>query len=253
MADLLVFLFIFVRTILILSAIVFVVLLCVGLFSLNAHVTAAEYTAKTALKARKKKRQKEAGLPDKPSGKTLEDQEYEDLRGLYEMWYNGKWLIIWAFRSLCWIIWCIPPLFYLLPKPKKVFAEYQPPEDDEEDEPDNIPVDPNSLFFKIYRFFKGYEKGYLGTSTAFLLTRKSKISKGLGAATAASAAVQKKWEIDRKKQESEERAEREKRESEERAEREKLESLRKLEENLRIRAYPDEVPPVIGVEEEVKG
>ena len=237
MADLLVFLLLAVKTVALLTGITFVILLCVGLFSLNAHVTAAEYTAKTVLKKDKKKEvhREEQGEDG------IDSQEYEDLRGLYEMWYNGKMLIVWTFRLLCWIVWCIPPLFCFLPKPKKIFAEYQPPEDDGEDDPPVVPLDKNSWFFKIYRGFKGYEKGYLGASTAYLLTRKSKISKGLGAATAASAAVRKKREID----EAKEAKERE-------IEQQRIEQLKKMEDDLRICAYPDEVPPVIGEEEEGK-
>ena len=231
MAELLVFLLLALKTIAILAGIVFVLLLCVGLFSLNAHVTAAEYTAKTVLNKDRKKSEP-TGDPA-PDG--LDGQEYEELRGLYGMWHNGKWLIIWTFRLLCWLIWCIPPLFCFLPKPKKIFAEYQPPKDGEEEDPDTIPVDKNSWFFKIYRGFKGYEKGYLGASTAYLLTRKSKISKGLGAAAAASAAVRKKRELDRKAEEAEQQAEQE-----------KLDQLQKMEDDLRIRAYPEEAPPVIG-------
>ena len=221
--------------ILILTGVVFVLLLCLGLFSLNAHVTAAEYTAKTFLKKNRKKGEPVAEPGGDPAPDGIDGQEYEELRGLYGMWYNGKMLIIWSFRLLCWLIWCIPPLFCFLPKPKRIFAEYQPPKDGEEEDPDNIPVDRNSWFFKIYRGFKGYEKGYLGASTAFLLTRKSKISKGLGAATAASAAVRKKRELDSMKAESDRQAEQE-----------KQDQLQKAEDDLRIRAYPEEVPPVIG-------
>ena len=189
------------------------------IFLLNAHYTAAEYTAKTALK-------KDA---------QDEEQEYQDLRGLYEMWYTGKMLIIWSWRLFCKVIWFVPPLFLLLPKPKPVFTE----NDVKISKTDNIPLDKKSWFFKIYRGLKGYEKGYFAASIAYLLTHKSKVSKGLGAAALASAGVQKKRKMDRKKKEADELAERE-----------KLEQLQKMEENLRICAYPDEVPPVIGREDE---
>lgn len=191
------------------------------LFSLNAHFTAAEYTAKTALK-------KDA---------QDEEQEYQDLRGLYEMWYTGKMLIIWSWRLFCKVIWFVPPLFLLFPKPKPVFTE----NDVKISETDDIPLDKKSWFFKIYRGLKGYEKGYFAVSIAHLLTHKSKISKGLGAAALTSVGVRKKRETERKKLESE----RDQREAEERAEQENLARLRKMEDDLRIRAYPDEVPPVI--------
>ena len=74
-----------------------------------------------------------------------------------------------------------------------------------------------------------------------MFTRKSKVSKGLGAAALASVGVRKKREIERKKLTSE----REQREAEQRTEQETLAQLREMEDDLRIRAYPDEVPPVV--------
>ena len=199
------------------------------IFSLNAHYTAAEYTAKTALK-------KDA---------QDEEQEYQDLRGLYEMWYTGKMLIIWSWRLFCKVIWFVPPLFLLFPKPKPVFTE----NDVKISKTDNIPLDKKSWFFKIYRGLKSYEKGYFAASIAYLLAHKSKVSKGLGAAALTSVGVRKKREIERKKLTSE----REQRDAEQRAEREKLAQLQKMEDDLRIRAYPDEVPPVIGEDETSDG
>ena len=195
-----------------------------AMFSLNAHLTAAEYTAKTALK----------------KDDVNEEQEYKDLEGLYGMFYNGKMLIVWTWRLFCKLVWLIPPLFLILPKPKPIFAGSEPQED-EEDNQDNIPVDRNSMFFKTYRGLKKYERGYFWVSLVYLLTRKSKVSKGLGAAALASVGVRKKREIERKKLTSE----REQREAEQRTEREKLAQLQKMEDDLRIRAYPDEVPPVV--------
>ena len=201
-------------------------------FSLNAHLTAAEYAAKTALK----------------KDEENEEQEYKDLEGLYGMFYNGKMLIIWTWRLFCKLIWLIPPLFLILPKPKPIFAGSEPRED-EEDNQDNIPVDRNSMFFKTYRGLQKYERGYLWVSIAYLLTRKSKVSKGLGAAALTSVGVRKKRESERKKLKSE----REQREAEQRAEREKQAQLQKMEDDLRIRAYPDEEPPVIGEDETSDG
>ena len=195
-----------------------------AMFSLNAHLTAAEYTAKTALK----------------KDDVNEEQEYKDLEGLYGLFYNGHMLIGWPWRLFCKLVWLIPPLFLILPKPKPIFAGSEPQED-EEDNQDNIPVDRNSMFFKTYRGLKKYERGYFWVSLVYLLTRKSKVSKGLGTAALASVGVRKKREIERKKLTSE----REQREAEQRAEQETLAQLQKMEDDLRIRAYPDEVPPVV--------
>ncbi len=104
------------------------------------------------------------------------------------------------------------------------------------------------MFFKTYRGLQKYERGYFWVSLAYLLTRKSKVSKGLGAAALASVGVRKKREIERKRLTSE----REAREAEQRAEQEKLAQLQKMEDDLRIRAYPDEEPPVIGEDGKAK-
>ena len=96
------------------------------------------------------------------------------------------------------------------------------------------PKQNNTALRKVYDGAKKYEKGWFAASLAYLFSRKSKVSRGLGAAALASAGVRKKRELDRKRQ----------------TELPKDDEPQNPDEELRLLAYPDEVPPVIGGDDE---
>ena len=214
------------------------------IFTLEAHLHSAEYVAKTALKRDVKEAEDEEHVDEYLSAFLwipvfLKDLFLAVLVAILIVPCGWIYLLLYWHKPTREAIWNFSQrikssLEYRVGKIKRDAGE--------------TPKQNNTALRKVYDGAKKYEKGWFAASLAYLFTRKSKVSKGLGAAALASVGVRKKREIERKKLTSE----REQREAEQRAEREKLAQLQKMEDDLRIRAYPDEAPPVIGGENETE-